>query len=59
MSTQPPSLVPSPQGFPFTSNGRLLELVELSLDEAQHQAGLAHGHVAQQHQLELADLGLR
>lgn len=43
---------------PLTSYGRLLELVELSLDEAQHQAGLAYSHVPQQHQLELADLGL-
>lgn len=42
----------------FTSYGCLLELIKLSLDETQHQAGLAHGHVAQQHQLELADLGL-
>lgn len=43
---------------PRTSDGRLLELVKLALDEPQHQAGLAHSHVAQQHQLELADLGL-
>lgn len=36
----------------------LLVLVELSLDEAQHQRGLADGRLAQQHQLELADFAL-
>lgn len=30
--------------------------MELALDEAQDQAGLAHGRLSQQHQLELADL---
>lgn len=39
-----------------TSNGALLELVELSLDEAKHQAGLAHRRLPQKYQLELADL---
>ena len=43
----------------LTSYSGLLELVKLSLDEAQHQAGLAHRHVSQQNQFELADLGLR
>lgn len=42
----------------FTSNGGLLELIELALDEAQDQAGLAYCHVSQQNQLKLADLGL-
>lgn len=30
--------------------------MELALDEAQYQAGLANGRLSQQHQLELADL---
>lgn len=30
--------------------------MELALDETQYQAGLAHGRLSQQHQLELADL---
>ncbi len=42
-----------------TSNGGLLKLIKLALTEAQHQAGLADSHVSQQHQFELADLGLR
>ena len=43
----------------LTSYSGLLELVKLSLDKAQHQAGLAHRHVSQQNQFELADFGLR
>lgn len=43
----------------FTSYGRFLELIKLSLNKSQHQAGLAYSHVTQQHQFELADLGLR
>lgn len=39
-----------------TSNGALLELVELSLDKPEHQAGLAHCRLPQKYQLELADL---
>lgn len=42
----------------LTSNGGLLELIELALDKAQDQAGLSHCHVPQQHQFKLADLGL-
>ena len=38
------------------ADGALLELVELALDEAQHQARLAHRGLAQKHQLELAGL---
>lgn len=30
--------------------------MELALDEAEHQAGLPDGRLAQQHQLELTDL---
>jgi len=37
----------------------LLVLVELSLDEAQHQWGLAHSGLAEEHQLELAAFVLR
>ena len=45
-------------GLPWrlTSYCALLELVELALDEAQDQTGLAHGRLPQKHQLELADL---
>lgn len=43
----------------LTSDGALLVLVELAFDEAQHQAGLSHGRLSQQHQLELADLVAR
>ena len=39
-----------------TSDGALLELVELALDEAQYQAGLPHRRLPKKHQLELADL---
>lgn len=40
----------------LTSNGALLKLVELAFDETQHQTGLAHRRLPQQHQFELADL---
>lgn len=43
----------------LTSDGALLVLMELALDEAQHQAGLSHCRFPQQHQLELADLVAR
>lgn len=44
---------------PLTSDGALLVLVELAFDEAQHQAGLSHGRLSQQHQLKLTDLAAR
>lgn len=44
---------------PLTSNGALLVLVELALHKAQHQTGLAHRRLAEQHQFELADLVAR
>lgn len=40
------------------ADGALLVLVELPLDETQHQRGLAHRRLAQQHQLELAHFSL-
>lgn len=43
----------------LTSYSGLLELIKLPFDKTQHQTGLAHSHVPQQHQLELANLGLR
>lgn len=33
----------------LTSDGALLVLVELAFDKAQHQAGLAHCRLSQQH----------
>lgn len=39
----------------LTSDGALLELMKLAFDKAQHQAGLAHRRLPQQHQFELAD----
>ena len=41
-----------------TSDGALLVFVELALDEAQDEARLADGRLAEQDQFELADLGL-
>lgn len=43
----------------LTSYGCFLELIKLSFDKPQHQAGFAYSHVTQQHQFELANLGLR
>lgn len=43
----------------LTSYGCFLELIKLAFDEPQHQAGFAYSHVTQQHQFELANLGLR
>lgn len=43
----------------LTSYGCFLELIKLSFDKPQHQAGFAYSHVTQQHQFELTDLGLR
>lgn len=40
----------------LTSYRALLEFVELTLDEAEHQAGLPDGRLAQQHQFKLTDL---
>ena len=40
----------------LTSNGALLVLLELSLDEAQHQTGLPHRWLPKKDQLELEDL---
>ena len=42
-----------------TSDGALLVFVELALDEAQDEARLADGRLAEQDQFELADLALR
>lgn len=39
----------------LTSYRALLKLMELALDKAQHQAGLADRRLAQQHQFELTD----
>lgn len=41
----------------LTSYCALLEFVELTLDEAEHQAGLPNGRLPQQHQFKLTDLG--
>lgn len=43
----------------LTSYGCFLELIKLPFDKPQHQAGFAYSHVTQQHQFELANLGLR
>lgn len=40
----------------LTSDGALLEFVKLAFDKAQHQAGLAHCRLAQQHKFELEAL---
>lgn len=50
-----PKATPAPLG-PLTSNCALLVLVELSLDEAEDEAGFAHRRLPQQDQLKLTDL---
>lgn len=52
---EPVSGARSPRRARLTADGALLVLVELALDEAQHQAGFPHRRLAQQHQLELTD----
>ena len=42
----------------LTSDGGLLKFIKLALDKSKHKAGLPHCHIPQQHQFELADLGL-
>lgn len=42
-------------GVLLTPNGALLKFMKLAFDKAQHQTGLAHRRLPQQHQFELAD----